>query len=389
MALAEDTVAGVELQLFELDYKLTVRARAANTRILSENTIDLPLESMVVGGAYNDITHRIELTLQNGNIVSFPVDELVNGLISSSEKGVPNGVASLDAEGKVPKEQLPDGIGGGGASEEAIEEAIAKVHRTYTARPDYGFTVATLKSIIQDFYNGAVVHLTASGDVIRFDVEYAGNGQVTASMHTYDDANDVYKVNMLQYRYSIGDGDATVILPTGTLKTLVSDTDYPDPKTLTKGVIGIDLYYGFTIGQAGSAGILIPLWASNAEIDSKSEHRFINPSNFVYAFTKTLTNGSTTFTDEEKAAACETIGAVKSNATKKVLYGNNSSGVQQDIVWSEESNAYSIARRTNKGGLRVFLDETNDNPEEMATPRGYVDGIKAELLARIEALENK
>ena len=34
----------------------------------------------------------------------------------------------------------------------------------------------------------------------------------------------------------------------------------------------------------------------------------------------------------------------------------------------------AIARRTNKGGLRVVLDETNAKTEEMATPRGYVDG---------------
>ena len=42
--------------------------------------------------------------------------------------------------------------------------------------------------------------------------------------------------------------------------------------------------------------------------------------------------------------------------------------------WGAGGGENTIARRTSKGGLRVFLDETNANPEEMATPRGYVDG---------------
>lgn len=49
----------------------------------------------------------------------------ISGLIPSSEKGAANGVASLDANGKVPKEQLPDDIGsGGGVSEERVQELI-------------------------------------------------------------------------------------------------------------------------------------------------------------------------------------------------------------------------------------------------------------------------
>lgn len=45
-------------------------------------TIDLPLESVVVGGAYNDTTKKVVLTLQNGNTVEFSVADLVAGLQS-------------------------------------------------------------------------------------------------------------------------------------------------------------------------------------------------------------------------------------------------------------------------------------------------------------------
>jgi hypothetical protein len=45
-------------------------------------TIDLPLESVVVGGSYDNITKKVVLMLQNGNTVEFSVADLVAGLQS-------------------------------------------------------------------------------------------------------------------------------------------------------------------------------------------------------------------------------------------------------------------------------------------------------------------
>lgn len=44
-------------------------------------TIDLPLESVVVGGSYNAQTKQVVLTLQNGNTIAFSVADLVDGLL--------------------------------------------------------------------------------------------------------------------------------------------------------------------------------------------------------------------------------------------------------------------------------------------------------------------
>lgn len=52
-------------------------------------TIDLPLESVVVGGSYDDNTKKVVLSLQNGNTVEFSVADLVAGLqsqLSASNK---------------------------------------------------------------------------------------------------------------------------------------------------------------------------------------------------------------------------------------------------------------------------------------------------------------
>ena len=52
-------------------------------------TIDLPLESVVVDGSYNSQTKKVVLTLQNGNTIEFSVADLVLGLqteLSASNK---------------------------------------------------------------------------------------------------------------------------------------------------------------------------------------------------------------------------------------------------------------------------------------------------------------
>jgi hypothetical protein len=43
-------------------------------------TIDLPLESVVVNGGYDSQTREVVLTLQNGNTIEFSVADLVSGL---------------------------------------------------------------------------------------------------------------------------------------------------------------------------------------------------------------------------------------------------------------------------------------------------------------------
>lgn len=46
----------------------------------TEQTIDLPLESVVVNGSYDSQTESIILTLDNGNTITIPVSGLISGL---------------------------------------------------------------------------------------------------------------------------------------------------------------------------------------------------------------------------------------------------------------------------------------------------------------------
>lgn len=70
-------------------YIVTATLKDQDWTTLSSDTIDLPLESVVVGGSYDSATKKVVLTLENGNTVEFSVADLVAGLqteITSSNK---------------------------------------------------------------------------------------------------------------------------------------------------------------------------------------------------------------------------------------------------------------------------------------------------------------
>ena len=116
-----EVVASISLVLDD-EYKLTLVAIAKDGEILGlPQTVDFPVESMVVDGEFDADNKKIVLTLQNGNTVEIPVGSLVDGLISTAEKGQANGVATLGSDGKVPAEQLPEMSGGGGGSADLSE----------------------------------------------------------------------------------------------------------------------------------------------------------------------------------------------------------------------------------------------------------------------------
>lgn len=103
-------------------YEATITLHADGGTPISKATIDLPTEEIVIAGYYDETHRYIVLTLRNGTKIEVPVGDLVDGLISTTQKGAPNGVAPLDGNGKIPKQYLPDDIGGADLS--GIETAL-------------------------------------------------------------------------------------------------------------------------------------------------------------------------------------------------------------------------------------------------------------------------
>lgn len=91
-ALPDTTKYAVALSLTinSSTYVMTGQLKDQNGDNLgTAQTIDLPLESVVVGGSYNSQTKKVVLTLQNGNTIEFSVADLVSGLqaeLSASNK---------------------------------------------------------------------------------------------------------------------------------------------------------------------------------------------------------------------------------------------------------------------------------------------------------------
>ena len=80
--LATGTGSTIELSINSSTYVMTLNLKNSAGTTISTDTIDLPLETMVVGGSYDDQTKKIILTLKNGETVEFSVADLVSGLQS-------------------------------------------------------------------------------------------------------------------------------------------------------------------------------------------------------------------------------------------------------------------------------------------------------------------
>lgn len=75
----------LELSVDSSTYVMTLKLKNAGGTVLDTKTVDLPLETMVVGADYDKTNKQITLTLQNGTKTSFSVADLVSGLASTSD----------------------------------------------------------------------------------------------------------------------------------------------------------------------------------------------------------------------------------------------------------------------------------------------------------------
>lgn len=73
--------AGFTMEINGTTFVITASLKNADGDVLgTSQTIDLPLESVVVSGSYDSTNKKIILTLQNGNTIDVPVGDLVSGL---------------------------------------------------------------------------------------------------------------------------------------------------------------------------------------------------------------------------------------------------------------------------------------------------------------------
>jgi hypothetical protein len=73
----------VAVDLNRSTYVMDITLKDKNGKVISKDSVDFPLESMVVGGDEQNGT--VTLTLQNGNTISFYIGDIVEGLTSKQK----------------------------------------------------------------------------------------------------------------------------------------------------------------------------------------------------------------------------------------------------------------------------------------------------------------
>ena len=99
ISLNADYGASLEMTIDPDTYVITIVLKDQNGNTLGQaQSIDLPLESVVVSGRYDTATKTIILTLEGGSTISIPVGDLVSGLESTTNKVTAIDSTSTNAE---------------------------------------------------------------------------------------------------------------------------------------------------------------------------------------------------------------------------------------------------------------------------------------------------
>lgn len=77
--------AGVKFSMDPTTYIVSIDVVNIDGQVIYHTELDLPLESVVVGGYYDDKTKEVVFTLKSGEEIRFPVEKLVNGLVTEAQ----------------------------------------------------------------------------------------------------------------------------------------------------------------------------------------------------------------------------------------------------------------------------------------------------------------
>lgn len=113
MTTRDEVVGSIDLTINSSTYVVTLQCKDVDGNNLGNaKTIDLPLETVVISGAYDSTNKKVILTLQDGSTIEFSVADLVSGLqteLNSSNKldadyikdGVTNKVFTATEKAKI------------------------------------------------------------------------------------------------------------------------------------------------------------------------------------------------------------------------------------------------------------------------------------------------
>lgn len=85
-SLITETGSKLAITIDNSTYQMYITLKDKNDNVINtSNTIDLPIEQLVMNVTYDNTNKAIVITLQNGNVTSVPVGALINGLVSNTD----------------------------------------------------------------------------------------------------------------------------------------------------------------------------------------------------------------------------------------------------------------------------------------------------------------
>lgn len=183
--------ASLSLSMNTSTYVVTVQLKDQDGNNLgTAQTIDLPLESVVVSGAYNNTTKKVVLTLKDGSTVDFSVADLVSGLVSESSFN-----------------ELEDRVA---TNESNISQNATNISNRYTK--------AEVNNLIKDFITKEVNNLTNYYTSAQIDAK----GYLTSVPSNYVTTTELSSKNYATINYV--DGAFTLISDLRTDLTALEET---------------------------------------------------------------------------------------------------------------------------------------------------------------------
>ena len=160
--LATATGSTIELSLNQSTYVVTLNLKNAAGTTISTGTIDLPIESVVVSGAYDSSTKEVVLTLQGGSTVRFSVADLVAGLVSTTDYATDSVGGVIKTSGTYATETSSTGLIRG----------ITRTYQQYGSLDNAAFiSKGTLENVItgKELVNKSVNDLTNYYNITTMD----------------------------------------------------------------------------------------------------------------------------------------------------------------------------------------------------------------------------
>lgn len=81
-SLITETGNKIDVTINSSTYVMTLDLKDKNDNVLSTGSVDLPIESMIINVTYDSEKKELKFTLQNGNVIEVPLNDLISGLVT-------------------------------------------------------------------------------------------------------------------------------------------------------------------------------------------------------------------------------------------------------------------------------------------------------------------